>query len=77
VFSMWSAPRNSMGAAFSAWSVMKVYKRQGKSLGALEIRSSNGTVVWPEVVEGIRLCQEHFVCDFICAVVLCSLDGEI
>jgi hypothetical protein len=30
--------------------VPKYYKGHGRSLGAVEFRSSKGTVVWPEVV---------------------------
>jgi hypothetical protein len=61
---------------FSArWSVPRLYKASplvarsdGRDRG-VEFRSSMGIVVWPEVLEGIRLCQEELVCDFTCVVV--------
>jgi hypothetical protein len=69
VFYVVCATQQYGGCVFCAWSVPKVYNRHGESFGAVEFRSSKGAVVWPEVVEGIRLRQEDLVCDYTCAVV--------
>jgi hypothetical protein len=69
VFSMWSAPHTVWELCFLYVVHAEGYNRHGKSFGAVEFRSSKGTVLSPEVVEGIRLYQEDLVCDFTCAVV--------
>jgi hypothetical protein len=52
------ATQQYRGCVFCACTMPNVYNRRGKSLGVVELRSSKGAVVWLEVVEGIRLCQE-------------------
>jgi hypothetical protein len=66
---MWEPQETRMqqwkSCIFCAWSVLSGYKSQHSSVG-LSHRRSEFT---ESAVEGIRLCQEHLVCDFTCAVV--------